>query len=434
MLKNRIKRILKDSNQKEIITKGFSFMMFRLGGTLAGYLFTLFISNKFGANIYGLVAIGFSLFIIISIVGRLGLDINIIKFFSQDKNDIESGVFYRSIIKSFIFSSLLAFIILGLKGFIVLDLFREPKPELIPLLPWVLAAIPFWSVTIISASFLRAKRKNNAFAFFNNPSRFLGGLILLIIFYSFSNQPIIIFKAHFFAILLSAIVSFIMVVFNLKSIKLKTKINTWSFLRDSFPMMLSSSILILLGWMDTFIMGIYETEANVGIYNVSLKVATLSVFSLQAVNSILAPKIAESFANGDLKYKNLINFSTKLNFFISGLIILLIIIFHNFLLGMFGEAFKAGYIILFIFCVGQMVNSFSGSVGVILQMIGKQKIYQNFVLIALVINLILTFLLTPIYGGTGAAISTVISMIVWNLGSAIYLKKKMNIKSYYGFS
>lgn len=408
-------------------------MLFRLGGTLAGYLFTLFISNKFGEGIYGLVAIGFSIFLIISVLGRLGLDTNMIKFFSQEKNDVESGIFYKSITKSFVFSSFLALLIYILREYIVLDLFNVPKPELIPFLPWVLFAIPFWSITIISASFLRAKRKNNAFAFFNNPSRFLGGLILLIILYSFSNQPIIIFKAHFFAILLSAIISFIMVVYTLKSIKFKTKINSWSFLKDSFPMMLSSSILILLGWMDTFIMGIYETEANVGIYNVSLKVATLSVFSLQAINSILAPQIAKSYANGDTKYKNLIRFSTKLNFLISGFIVLIIIVFHNFLLGMFGEAFKAGHIILFIFCVGQIINSFSGSVGVVLQMIGKQKVYQNFMLIALFINLILTFVLTPLYGGIGAAISTVISMIVWNLGSAIYLKRNMNITSYYRF-
>jgi O-antigen/teichoic acid export membrane protein len=100
---------------------------------------------------------------------------------------------------------------------------------------------------------------------------------------------------------------------------------------------------------------------------------------------------------------------------------------------MFGEAFKGGSIILFIFCGGQLVNSFSGSVGVILQMIDKQKVYQNFMLAALFINLGLTFFLTPLYGGIGAAMATVFSMIFWNVGSAIYLKIKLNITSYYKF-
>lgn len=103
---------------------------------------------------------------------------------------------------------------------------------------------------------------------------------------------------------------------------------------------------------------------------------------------------------------------------------LIIVIFHDFLLGIFGEEFKAGYIILFIFCAGQLVNSLSGSVGIIMQMIGKQKVYQNFVIIALFINLALTFILTPVYGGIGAAVSTVISMVFWNIGCAVYLKKK----------
>jgi O-antigen/teichoic acid export membrane protein len=66
-------------------------------------------------------------------------------------------------------------------------------------------------------------------------------------------------------------------------------------------------------------------------------------------------------------------------------------------------------------------------------MIDKQKVYQNFMLAALFINLGLTFFLTPLYGGIGAAMATVFSMIFWNVGSAIYLKIKLNITSYYKF-
>ena len=197
-------------------------------------------------------------------------------------------------------------------------------------------------------------------------------------------------------------------------------------------MMLSSSILILLGWMDTFVMGIYDTDQNVGIYNVSLKIATLTTFILLAINSILAPKIAKNYSENKLvEFNKLISFSTKLNFYLSATVILIIIIFNKSLLSIFGEEFLVGSTILFILCFGQMINSFSGSVGIILQMIGKQKVYQNFVLIALVLNLILTIILTPIYGGIGASTATVISMAFWNIGSAIYLKKKMNIVSYY---
>ena len=68
-----------------------------------------------------------------------------------------------------------------------------------------------------------------------------------------------------------------------------------------------------------------------------------------------------------------------------------------------------------------------------MQMKGNKKAYQYIVLVALVLNGILNFTLTPIYGGFGAAIATVISMVSWNVLGALYLKRRLNIRSYYNF-
>lgn len=433
-MKKKLKNILLDSDFKEILTKGSSFLVFRLFGALVGYFFILYISNNYGADVYGLVALGFSIFLIVGVFGRLGLDINLVRFFSQNKNDTETGIFYKSIFISFLFSSFLALFLFLFKDIIVIKLYQDPKPELLTYLPWLLGAIPFWNISLICASYLRAKKNNNAFAFIENPSRFLFSLIIIVLVSYFTDAPpLSIVKAHFWGVIITALIGLTIVFKNLRNLKIKSSVTSIVFIKDSFPMLLSSSMLILLGLTDTQVMGIYETNSNIGVYNVCLKLATLTTLSLQAINSILAPKIAKSFANGDNDYKKLITFSTKLNFVITVIIVSIILFFNDFFLGLFGESFKAGAAILFIFCVGQIINSFSGSVGVILQMIGKQKIYQNFVVSALIINLILTFVLTPLYGGIGASISTVISMTFWNIGSAIYLKKEMNIESYYNF-
>lgn len=429
----RVFDLFLDHDYAEIIKKGFSFLVLRLFGALVGYVFTLYVTNTFGADIYGLIALGFSLFMIASVFGRLGLDTNIVKFFSQDKNISESGIFFKSIIKSVCFSSILALIIYWFREELVLNLYQDPKPELIPYLSWILAAIPLWNIAMISASFLRAKKMNRAFAFLENPSRFLFSLLIVLGLYLFNQEPLIIVKAHFFGVLVTALISLILVLRELEIRPKQGKANSWQFVREALPMLFSSTMLILLGVMDTQIMGVYESKTDVGIYNVSLKIAALTGFCLQAVNSILAPKIAKSYAEGIGDYKELIGFSTKLIFLISSGIVIGIIIFRKFLLGLFGDIFVDGEIILLIFCIGQIINSFSGSVGVILQMIGKQKVYQNFVLVALLLNLVLTLILTPLYGGIGAAISTVFSMAFWNIGSAVYLKSKMNIKSYYNF-
>lgn len=433
-IKNRIQDQFKDSDKKEILSKGFSFLVFSLSGTLAGYLFTLFVARNFGASVNGLIAISFSIFMMATMLGRLGIDINLVKYYS-DENVIraDTGTFFKMLLKALVFSSLIGMSVYLLRDLIAIKIFG--KEQLIPYLKWISFAIPLWVSTLLCASFFRAIRKNKTYAFLNNAGRFLVTLILVVgLYYFISKDELITIQAHFYALVCLAIGSFIAVLFYLKPIRIKSDYNSWKFLRESFPMMLSSAILVVLGWIDTFILGIFESDDVVGIYSVSLKIATLTSFGLQAINSILAPKISAAYKQEDMiTFKKLIRFSTRLNFLITLLLISVIIIFHLYILEFFGEEFLAGSIILLILCIGQVVNSLSGSVGVILQMTGHQTKFRNFVLIALITNIILNLIFTPIYGAIAIAVSTVISMALWNLLGTIYLKKKLNIITYYNF-
>lgn len=425
-----LQKYLGDEESGEILSKGFSFLVIRLLGTLFSFAFTLYVTNTFGKTEWGLIALGFSIFTIISIFGRLGLDLNLVKFYSQDENLHDTGVFYRSWVKVFLFSSFLSFLIYIFGEPLVNDVFLKPKPDLLPYLNWLLLTIPFWSTVFVSAGVMRARKMNKAFAFYTMSGRFI--ILLLLVLLISHNEALFVIKAHLFSAVFLSILCLTHAIIILKKPTLKVNQNTWVFVKESLPMMLSSSILVLMSWMDTFVMGIYVNETEVGIYNVAVKITALSVFSLQAINSILAPKIAKSYANNEaVVYKKLIQFSTKINFFITLAVVTLITIFSSFLLGLFGDGFQAGVGVLLILCVGQLINSLSGSVGVVMQMIGEQKMYQYFIVSALVINLILTLILTPIYGGIGAATATVISMIFWNISGAFYLKSNKNIRTYF---
>lgn len=419
-----------DKESNEIISKGFSFLVIRLLGTVFSFVFTLYVTNTFGKTEWGLIALGFSIFTILSIFGRLGLDLNLVKFYSQDNNLKDSGVYYRSLIKVFLFSSFLSFLVYLFEESLVTDVFLEPKPNLLPYLNWLLLSIPFWSTVFVSSAIMRARKINKAYTFYTLAGRFIILLLLVLLFTH--DEALFVLKIHFVSVIILFIVSLFHASYVLKKATLKSNQNTWVFIKESLPMMLSSSILVLMSWMDTFMMGIYENETEVGIYNVAVKVTTLSVFSLQAINSILAPKIAKSYAENEaVTYKKLIRFSTKINFFITLVVVGLIVILSPYLLGLFGDGFEAGIGVLVILCIGQLVNSLSGSVGVVMQMIGEQKMYQYFIVSALVINLILTLILTPIYGGIGAATATVISMVFWNITGAFYLKRKKQIQTYF---
>ena len=432
---HKVKFSLADKDISEMLSKSFYFILFRVGGTLFGYLFSVFITQTYGANIYGIVALCFSFFLFIGVFGRLGIDTHVVKVFSSSDYISEAGLFYKSVLKSFIVSSILCFIIYFFDEEIIIHLLVEPKPEVLPYLPWILFSVPLWSIVLISASFFRARSQNNIFAFFNNPGRFFLSLVFLLVIYFFIDKdPLITVIAHFYGILLLTIISLFLVYREFKGVRLDHKIKYWVFLKDSFPMMLASSAIIILASTDTFLMGVFKSNEDVGIYNVALKISTLSIFFLQAISSILAPKIAKAYAEDDKSnFNKIMKFATKINFYLSSSLILLILLFRDFLLKLFGEQFIEGELVLIILCIGQIISSFTGPVGVIMQMIGQQKAFRNIVVLALILNIILNFNLIPVYGGVGAAISTSISLFVWNIGSTIYLRKKLGIKSHLTF-
>jgi len=429
-MKKKVQNVLNDVDSKEILLKGFSFLSIRTIGLFMGYLFTFLVAKYYGAATLGLISLCFSIFLFGGIMGRFGLDVNLVRYYSSEANLYDTGLFYKVLLKSFVGSSIIAIIVFLLKDYIIYDIFG--KPQLEPYFIWTVLAIPVWSGTLVCAGLLRARKNNKWFAFLNNPGRFSFTVLFFLILWAITDSPINAIKAHFFGISTLFVLSLYLSVQSFQKISFDSAQNSWVFLREALPMMLSSTILVLLGWSDTFVLGIYESVDKIGIYNVALKVATLTSFTLQAINSILAPKLASSHNDGNQKqFHKLIHFTTRLNFFSTLAIVSGILIFREWILGIFGAEFISGAGILIILCVGQLINSMSGSVGVIMQMTGHQKVYQNIVLIALILNITLNFTLVPIYGILGAAIATVVSISSWNIIGAVYLKRKLKIKSYY---
>jgi O-antigen/teichoic acid export membrane protein len=200
----------------------------------------------------------------------------------------------------------------------------------------------------------------------------------------------------------------------------------------ALPLFLASSTRLILDWTDTLMLGMFRTEDEVGIYNTALKIAMLTGLPLLAINSIAAPKFSALYHKGEFtEFKRYVQLATQLNFFATIPILILLTVLPNFVLGLFGEEFITGRNTLWVLLLGQLVNTFSGSVGYILQMTNRQKIFQRFILGAAVINVILNYWLIPIMGISGAAIATAISMAFWNLGCVLYIYHKMKVVTYF---
>ena len=191
----------------------------------------------------------------------------------------------------------------------------------------------------------------------------------------------------------------------------------------------SNSIFLIMSRTDILILTAFKTEADVGIYNTALKIASLTTIVLIAINTIAMPKYAE-LKDDTLKFKKFVKQTTFLIIMTSFPVFLALVLFPDFFLQIFGHEFTAGKNVLIILSAGMFFGAFSGSTINILNMAGYEKKAYNILLFSAILNLILNFILIPVYGIIGAAIATAATTILWNLTAAVVIYKKFNFTPY----
>ena len=201
-------------------------------------------------------------------------------------------------------------------------------------------------------------------------------------------------------------------------------------LKIAKPLFFISIAGIVINSSDIIILGFFSEAKDVGIYVVAARIALLTSVLLQISNSALSPKIAALYAENNIKsLEEMIKKITKGLFFIGLFVFLFFIFSGNWILSIWGEEFEEAYWILIILGFGQLVNLTTGAVGIILTMTGHEKTQRNISLCFMMVSLILSFTLIPIYGALGASIASATTVMGINITKLIYVKKntKMNI-------
>ena len=169
---------------------------------------------------------------------------------------------------------------------------------------------------------------------------------------------------------------------------------------------------------------------SVAFFSVAQRVAMLTSFVLIAVNIVAAPRFAASAKQGkpeELRATSLL--CSRLMIVLATPVLVFMLVFPEFILSFFGAEYKQASLILQILVIGQFINVVTGSVGFLLNMTGHEKDMRNVVLFSGPLALILGFLLTPIYGATGAAIATAIALASQNLIAVYMVKKRLGFNT-----
>lgn len=264
----------------------------------------------------------------------------------------------------------------------------------------------------------------------SNIFRFGSLLVLSIILYSLKDYSNLIEGYIFIFYIISLVTTLIIFLqlFKLKNNKPLHKIGYKEIVRISFPMSFSLVTLLMMQSFDVFILEEYWSFETVAFYGAAVKITTGIGIILTTINAVIAPDISKLyFSKKYVELKSLIIKSTMLNFYLAVPVILFIFLFSEKILVLFGENYGTANSALVIMIIAQMFNTFCGSVGVYLNMTGRQSVYLYILVVALIINIILNLILIPTYGMVGAASATGISMIFWNVIGVIYIYRKDKI-------
>ena len=416
-MKKVTQNFTKKLNGSELVKKSLLGLFLKGGAVVLNYLFIYSISKLYGVSEWGSMAIAISIINILSVFGRLGVDTAILKFastFHQDDQEYSSlyfkGIFFIGGL-SLLLSSLLYFF----SEEIAINVFN--KPYITSHIEKASFGILPFCLIFFNGQMFRAKKRTNQYFLFTDVFRYLlpvvGILIIFIFFPNSSFDPLTIFICSlYFTLLVSTLII-------LRRINFTSRIAKTSYLdifKTSAPLFLGSSALLIMGWVDTFMIGQYCSSEETGTYNILVKVSQVPSIVLVAVNGILAPKISQYFNNEKIdEFRSIVRQSSKLIFLTSTPLVMFTIIGSGLIFNMFklnGENLLLVYLILIL---GQLVNILSGSVGLILQMIGEQRKFSVIMFLGLTINILLNAMLIPKFGILGASIATAISLAIWNI-------------------
>ena len=179
------------------------------------------------------------------------------------------------------------------------------------------------------------------------------------------------------------------------------------------PIFLIEGFIFLLTNSDTVVIGLFLAPAEVAIYFAASKTMALVQFVYFSVKAATAPHFAALYANDDrTALAKFSGQSVRWVFWPSLAVGLTALALGDFLLGMFGEGFTAGYGVMVILFFGIMCKAAVGPGEVLLTMAGEQTLCVKLYVVALAANIGLNVLLIPLYGIQGAAYAAALAMLV----------------------
>jgi O-antigen/teichoic acid export membrane protein len=309
--------------------------------------------------------------------------------------------------------SLLVGLVLFLSGGFLAERFFH-KPQLLPVLRIIILSLPFSTLMVILLACLQGAKLIKYQVLVRQLLVPFARLLCVILVLLMGYRLLGVTWAYVLAMILGALWSGFFLIRSFRTIFHKGPIifEKRRLIVFSLPLFFSQILKRVHGSLDIILIGYFLSTAMVGIYGVLQRFIPLILIPLTAFNSIFAPIISELYAADNQKdLQHQYKLVTKWILTASLPIFTLLTFFSREILALFGADFTTGAKAMIILCVGQLLNTATGSAGFMLMMTGKSYVNLINSVVLTLANVLLNLLLIPKYGIIGAALANAVSII-----------------------
>ena len=358
----------------------------------------------FGSYIYGITIVSMAL-----LLANLGMDMGLLYFIPKTGNKYVTSCFVVNV-----FTSAITMLLL----YVYMPKALNPYIGLV----WLLSAEQLFF------SIYRARHHIREF-FLVKSIIGIGGLMLLsFILYRLNglNEINIVISAY-----VAAIVSNIVYATQTKDMFGEFEMHI-EFISYSATIILGGVMALLINYIDIVMIEAMMFKSDVAVYKVSAELAQIPSIFLTIVNTVFPPMISKLYHEGKVdEVRKLYEKLTRYLLVVSSIVIGLMMVFWNPILSLYGPEYLNGKMVLFYRGLGQLINASVGSVWYIVIMTGHPRIRFFAILTSAIINIVLNFLLIPIWGIDGAAFASMASTVFINILGFFVVKKIIHSKVYF---
>ena len=430
-LKIKFRNLILDQKFSEILKGSVWAISARFFTMILGFAFSIIVARHYGPNLVGSLAFINSFLMMTTLFTLFGTPTSILRLIPEHlaKNSASSAFYVYQKTQFLIIG-----ISFGTALFFYLNAnFIAEKVLSKPYLSFYIALssffIIFQSLMSLNTQAIRGMKLIRLFAFMQILPQSLS-MLFLIFTSTFWNRTDIPIFSYLFGFTMTGIVGLFLVryVFKKKMGQNDTvsKISVPHILSISFPMFLAGIMNFIIAESGIVILSVFRSVAEVGYYAIAVKLSNMTLFILNAIDTMAGPKFSELFHSNKIDdLFHIARKSSKLIFFVTvPLIVTFLLLGKPILIIAFGEKFGSAYPALVILALGQFINAVSGSTGMFMNMTGNQKALKNIAIMTACINILVSFWLIPLWGITGAAVATTVSLCFSNCTVLAFLKFK----------